>query len=99
MSEREFSNWVCGNDLEGVLFDLDDTLINTNALFGKQLNLFFEFCRASEPNLNLDNFKAKFEELDSHSFATHGVSITKWKLIVDELSAMYGAESFKDGLH
>src|SRR5258708_6816340 len=97
--ELQFRQWKEKRGVEGVLFDLDDTLISTTELFRQQFELFFEFCKNSEPHLEINVFRKKFKELDDNSYATHGVSLEKFDMIVDALCKEYGTESFWDGLY
>lgn len=93
-----FENWIRGKQLEVALFDLDDTLIDTNTLFGDQVAAFFEFCQQCAPQIDIEAFKAEFRRIDTESFQLLGVSPKKWDYVVNQLAETYGVEELKSGL-
>ncbi len=91
--ERVFSP-----EIEAAFFDLDDTLVKTNVLFGLKIGEFFDFCEETVGQLNIAEFKSDFKKLDDESFAAKGVSVRKWVDILGGLSAKYDINILNEGL-
>ena len=96
--ETAFVDWIKVNGIQVALFDLDDTLLDTNKLFTDQEEKFMEYCKNCIPELDMKTFKEKFGEFNNLSFKLVGASPKKWSYIVSEMVKIYGEKSLVNGL-
>jgi putative hydrolase of the HAD superfamily len=82
---------------EVVLFDFDDTLIDTNLVFRNQVAAFFDFAASNIPNLDTSGFERRFRELENIAFDLIGVSDSHWHYIIDALVQEHG-DSIQNGV-
>lgn len=96
--EAAFEGWVKAKGIEVALFDLDDTLIDTNSLFGNQIALFLELCQQCAPHVDYEAIVTEFQRIDKQSYQVYGVSLKKWDYIVEQMCSLYGIEDLSRGL-
>jgi FMN phosphatase YigB (HAD superfamily) len=71
--------------IDAVLLDLDDTLIDTNKLFGTQMRRFVSAVVEKNPNLDWRKVFAKFVELNDGAYATLSVQKGKFAVVARKL--------------
>jgi FMN phosphatase YigB (HAD superfamily) len=96
--ESAFASWLKARDIQVGLFDLDDTLVDTNALFGSQIALFLELCQRSVPHIDSATLQSEFQRIDKQSYELFGVSLKKWQYVVDQMVELYAIEDLSEGL-
>lgn len=88
--EAAFIEWINKHNIKLILFDFDDTLIDTSKIFLDQIDLFINFGGEKISNLDLNAFRLRYKELEDKNFKERGVSITTWIHIVNELASEHG---------
>jgi len=104
---EDLKKWLDKRGIKLVLFDLDDTLIDTNDHFNQRYGEFFAFVgkRLSFSTEELTQFTGIFHRLDIDVFYTHFVNPVRYREIGKGLAAAYqsGREkevsaAFEEGL-
>lgn len=72
--------------IKAILFDLDDTLIYTQELFIKYMNLFVEKV-SEDTGISVSIVRADLEKLNNESYKKMGVNPDKWINVVERMSA------------
>lgn len=96
--EAAFKEWIKARGIKAILFDFDDTLIDTNTIFKKQMEVFLECCLECAPHVDPDEFRVEYKKADDLSYELIGVDPRKWDFVVAQLIEKYGEEGFKEGL-
>lgn len=102
---EKLSQWLKARQIELVLFDLDDTLIDTSQVFITQAQKFVTRARENLPGLNPQELTKNFSRLEGKFFLTHAVNPVRYAEIVAELGRIYqprfgpkAAGIFQEGL-
>jgi len=102
---EKLSEWLKARQIELVLFDLDDTLIDTHRVFEDQENKFLAHIQGQFPFFDFQDLSENLNRLHEKYFASHSVNPVKSHLIVGELAEVYqerlGSEAgrvFQQGL-
>lgn len=85
--------------VEAVLFDLDDTLIYTAEIFGRQMDEYCEFL-AEEMGLDIGIIKRRIQEINDEEYKKMGVSPDRWRSVLEKLavSLEFPSEKVMEGL-
>lgn len=94
MPEREqrvsmLSEWFSRHGIKTVLLDLDDTLLDTNDLFGLQIRRFISSVASKNPQLDWKETYAKFVELNDRASETLAVRKAKFLVVAGELDTHF----------
>lgn len=78
--------------INGILCDLDDTLINTAPVFGKHMDMYSEVV-SRELSVDFLEFRKNLQEINDRTFAIYSVRRSKWQIIIAELVNLYGPKA------
>lgn len=92
--------WLGSRGVKAVLFDLDDTLLDSHALYSGKISEFKSFLHASVPDVSPDELDRVVDEADMTVFGTHSVSNERWGGLVTLVCAKYGLppEIYREGV-
>ncbi len=92
--------WLGSRGIKAVLFDLDDTLLDSHALYSGKISEFKAFLHASVPDVSPEELDRAVDEADMTVFGTHSVSNERWGGLVTLVCAKYRLppETYREGL-
>ncbi|MGA2910665.1 MAG: HAD family hydrolase [Candidatus Microgenomates bacterium] len=82
--------WFKRNEIKGALVDLDDTLLDTNAHFGKWIDRYVSAVVEKNPNLDWREVMAKLVETNNRLYETESVRRRKLAMVAKELDNVFG---------
>lgn len=94
-------DWLKSNKIKAVVFDLDDTLIDTNGVFEETEGRFFDFVDQTLPGLDRSILIDDYNRLNRTAFRDLYVNPMKLHRVVADLGNLYGQEAvevFQAGL-
>lgn len=97
----KLTSWLGANGIEVVLFDLDDTLLNTHPIFDRQIDAFIALAVSRLPEYQFKSLLEMLKEINDQAFRTHGVNPNRWETVVVQMGERCGErarEVFNDGL-
>ncbi len=77
-TESPLSRWLAARGIKAVLFDFDDTLLDTNTFINRQKSLYVDYLADRFPRVSRDRLSEAMETADLAVFATHSVSKERW---------------------
>jgi len=77
-------NWLFSNDIKGVLFDFDDTLIKTTEIFQNGVQEVIRLYLQALPSLDESFAENIFSKIDVKNHMIHAVNPNRWQPIVLE---------------
>lgn len=87
---KEILNWIQKKHIKLILFDLDDTLIDTNNIFVEKTNRCVEIITNADKTVSLENVTRKINELDEESYhLMHGDFKRRWPYVVESLAEAF----------
>lgn len=92
--------WLNCRGVELVLWDLDDTLLDTVGDFIRQMNLYVDYLYSKLPNFPRKQLYDLLEKEGDIAFKTFSVSPRRWPAVAEVMAAELGAERkfFVEGL-
>lgn len=72
-----------------LLFDLDDTLINTHEIFVERIDSFCKEISSAHPEIDANNLKAKFNEFDIAAYSKFSVNPSRMWYTTNKLAKLY----------
>jgi len=85
--------WLGRHGIKAVIFDLDDTLLDTHALIEEKLNAFKLFFHEHFPEKAPEELDRLIDEADMKVFETHSVSNERWNGLTTLVMASCGGTS------
>lgn len=76
-----------------ILCDLDDTILHTNRIFTRQIELFCSTVHAAIPSIPRFEIEAHVHRLSKELYASESIKKSNWSKIAAELVAIYGRSS------
>ncbi len=98
---EKLRQWLTVNELQVVLFDLDDTLLATHRIFDEKINTLITWAATELPEYSFENLLRMFREINEQAFVTHAVNPNRWELVTTLLGEKCGGKAkdvFHDGL-
>ncbi len=83
--------WLDTHGIKAVLFDLDDTLLNTHKKHRELQAQFIASVAQANPELDPKELSDTFNSLSDHVYATHSVHRERWNAVVSLMAEKYGA--------
>lgn len=77
--------------VRGFVCDLDDTFLNTNIIFRRQIELFCTAIHLAIPSISQQELVVRVNELNNKIYQTHAVRKDNWKQIAQQLVEIYGS--------
>lgn len=77
------------NKLKGIVFDLDDTLLNTSKEFIDKMTKFSETVALGTSGKTFEEVYAILRELNNQSYEKYAVRRSRWKQIVEEMKVLF----------
>ena len=90
--EIRLSEWCSQRGIKRFLFDLDDTICPTRAVFREVMAEAFDFLALNAPTRTRDVWKADVEEINNRLFELMGVNHVRWNFVVDELGEKHNLQ-------
>lgn len=75
---RRLKEWLDERGIKAVLFDLDDTLLDTHGLVEHQKDLYKAYLHDQIPTMDPQAMDRAVEQADADVYATHSISIGRW---------------------
>jgi FMN phosphatase YigB (HAD superfamily) len=94
-------DWLNKHGVRSVLFDFDETLIDTASLFETQKRLYVTHLMTQLGGYNPEDLLARLGKIDDRYYETLGVNPKRWEQVVNSLAAELGedhSELFLSGL-
>lgn len=94
------AEWFDKHGIKAVLFDLDDTILDTYALHKEKEDAYLAYVASRLPQIPKEAIAGKLQALDREAFGSHSVSRERLHAVVAHLAEAYGLESasiFYDG--
>lgn len=94
-------DWSKRNEIKVAIFDLDDTLLDTNGLFEQKEGKFFDFVGQRLPGLDRNQLVKDYNRLNHEAFQAVYVNPVKFHRVIGGLGDLYGPEAagvFQEGL-
>lgn len=98
---RRLKQWLDERGIKAVLFDLDDTLLDTSTFVLAQRDLYVDYLHNVLPAISRAELMEKVYAADLVAFATHAVSIPRWQALAELVAKQYPTEPstiFTDGV-
>jgi len=76
--------------IKAVLFDLDDTILDTNNLFSFWIHAFVSGVVEKNPNLDWREVMDKFTEINNEAFKTLSVDTKKLAFVAQKMDSFFG---------
>lgn len=76
-----------------ILCDLDDTIVHTNRIFTRQIELFCSTVHTAIPSITRFEIEAHVHRLSQDLYVTESIKKSNWNKIATELVAIYGRSS------
>lgn len=84
-----FKEWCRREGIQRFLFDLDDTLCPTRAVFKSVMSQAFDFLATNTSIITREKWQEDIETINNRLFEKMGVNSNRWNFVVDELSEKY----------
>lgn len=78
--------------------DLDDTFLNTNIIFSRQIELFCTAIHLAIPSISQAEIVKQVNQLNNEIYQTHAIKSTNWYIIAERLVVIYG-ESIREVIY
>lgn len=91
-SELLWQKWRRLNEIDLVLFDGDDTLWRTVAVFRQQMLACSQFLGQSDRQFSTEEWQKKIEVVNDEFFESHGVNPKRWAAVVGSLAGESGLD-------
>lgn len=75
-----------------ILFDLDDTLVDTHVIFREKINQYFSYVSARYPDIDRQELETRGREINDRLFLKYGVNPKRWQEVNEELITIYGLD-------
>lgn len=82
--------WITKNRVEGVLFDLDDTLIKTTEIFLLAMDMVVSLYAKALPELDHKVIASRFAEINIKAYKQRAVNPNRWDIVIPELEKSFG---------
>lgn len=83
-SEYPLRSWLKNNHIKGVLFDFDDTLIQTTEIFQEAVKKVVTLYLQALPSLNFDNAHNIFSRINIENHSKYAVNPKRWTPIITQ---------------
>lgn len=90
--EAPLFNWLQTNNIKGVLFDLDDTIIKTNEIFMAAVQEVVALYVKALPQLSSDEVSKLFREINISVHGRYSVNPKRWEHVIAEFEAEAGVK-------
>lgn len=93
--------WLQGHGVKAVLFDLDDTLLDTCTWERGHERIYLSYVGQKLSEIAPDEFEASFHKAHRAAYLTNSVHSDRWRAIVSTLFDQYGPQAgrvFEDAL-
>ena len=83
---NNLSEWIKENQIELVLFDLDETIIETSKLFETQKKIYINHLLSGITGYSFEHLLSQLEEIDEDYFNKNGVNPERWGNVVQKMA-------------
>lgn len=97
----KLTSWLEDAGIGVVLFDLDDTLLETHSIFDRQIDAFIALAVSRLPEYQFGSLLEMLREINNRAFRIYGVNPNRWETVVVQMGERCGErakEVFNDGL-
>lgn len=82
-------DWLDGRGIKAVLFDLDDTLLDTSVVHEEQKERFTDYIVQNAPDIDRERLLRIVDEADGAAFQSHSVSIHRYIAMTDLIASRF----------
>ncbi len=86
----QLKSWLSAHGIKAVLFDLDDTLLETSAQERNIENSYVSYVAERVPSVNTEEMLASIRKFGAEAFVSHSVSQERWHAVVAHMAEKYG---------
>lgn len=95
IKKTKLKSWLIYNEIEAVIFDLDDTLVETNTIFNYQKREFGKLLKNKLPNIKVKYISKKIKEIDLRAFKKYGSKrIGRWNTFIFDICKFFKLNYF-----
>lgn len=94
------TDWLQSHGIRAVLFDLDDTLLDTSTFVRAHEKEYIDYCSQMLPHISREDLAESYRVADVEAYGTDSVHRSRWDTIVRSLGKKYGdtaSNVFSDG--
>lgn len=96
-----FKEWLDTRGVKAVLFDLDDTLLDTNPIVISCITAYIDYLHHAIPDIPKEELERSRQAADTEVFKTHSVAIPRWQAMAELIAKKYPSipqSVFTDGV-
>lgn len=90
--EQPFLSWLEKNKIKGVLFDLDDTIIQTSEIFNSAVQQVVELYAKLLPQLSIAAVEEIFSRINMVAHSIYAVNPKRWHSVIPEFEREMGIQ-------
>jgi FMN phosphatase YigB (HAD superfamily) len=91
-------SWLSKRGVDLVVFDFDDTLIDTVTVFRQQIAKYLSVITPGFPNISPSYIEQRLRRINDQLFYVYAVNPGRWRRVAERLTDEFGGTSFLDGL-
>jgi len=84
--------WLESRGIKLILWDLDDTILDTECVFSKKVNEYLDYIDSQLPQYQKDFLSKRLEEVNNEAYKTLAVSPNRWIKVAKDLSEVLSSE-------